>query len=297
VKIPQVTIPVEVESSDPNYYARIITPGDGNVVVTVKGPKGAVDRIPQLVNPLQGNAPVKIRIDRTGAGGLQPIPTVRVGQDRRFTDAGITVESARPDSIEVLVEPYVEEDVPVRARNLDPSRTAIFEPPTVKVRAPASMLREQRATPAGLAALVDIPPATDPATSESEVVLKDLKVTVPLADTKHVTVQPGTVSARLKPTGLDEYTIPNVVVRPAATDQVLRDFEISPIEPIHSVTVVGPREEIDKLKNGPAPRAFVELRPAVTAGENEADVRYDFKPPITIKDAPTTVKVNLVPRR
>lgn len=297
VRIPQVTIPIEVESSDPgNWYAYIQKPRDGNVVVTVRGPKGAVDRIGQLVNPLQGNPPVKLRVERSGSGGMQLIPTVRVGQDRRFVDAGITIESPQPDSIEVWIEPYEERDIPVRVKNPDQSRKATFDPPTVRVRAPQSMFREPAG---GLVAYVEIP-AADPASAESETIVRDLKVTLPLSDTKHVTVTPATVTAKLQPSGVEEFTIPVVLVRVAATDQVLRDYDIAPIEPIHSVTVSGPREDIDKLRNAPAPRAFVELRPNVMPGENDADVRYDFiKAPVTLKEGggPSTVKVNLTPRR
>jgi hypothetical protein len=297
VKTPQVTIPVEVEG-DQNMFVRITKPSDGNVVVTVKGPKGAVDRIPQLVNPLQGNQPVKIRLEKTGPG-LQYIPTVRIGQDRRFVDAGITIESAQPESIEVLVEPYVEEDVPIRARNPDQSRSVTFEPATVHVRAPASMLREQKATPTGLTATVDIP-AADGAT-DTETLLRDLKVSLSLDNKKYITFSPVTVTARLKPTGLVEYTLPAVLLRVAATEQVLKDYEIIAPLPLYTVTVVGPREEIERMKNpnAPAPRAFVELRPTVGAGENDADVHYEasFPPRVTVKDAPSTVKVTLIPRR
>jgi YbbR domain-containing protein len=291
--MPQVTIPIEVES-DASNYREIITPADRNIVVTVKGPKGAVDRIQQLFN----NRPIKITLDKAvTSGGLKQIPTIRVGQDPRFVDAGITIESAQPDTISVMVEEYQDKEVPIQPRVRDPSREVTFEPPTVKVHAPRSKLEAmKKLTGDVLVAYAELPPVSQ--TADTDTVLHDVKISLPMTDPA-VTIPPVSVTAKIKPTGMVEYIPDNVLLRVAATDQVLRDYDIAPLQPLHSpaVKLVGPREEIEKLQNGPAPRAFVELRPNVMPGENEADIHYDFGNRITIKEAPSTTKVMLSTRR
>jgi hypothetical protein len=294
-----VTLPVEVVSSDPTKAVRITRPSDGNVVLTIRGPKGEVEKLIER-NKSPDNPAVQIRLEGTGSASdsrLVNISADRIGLDKRFADAGILIVSAQPVELQVMVEPYVERDVTVRSLQPSQSREVTFEPPTVKLRGPESVMREQERSVTGLVVYADLAGRINPqAQPDKELKLDEVKLSLP-TENKNVTIVPATVTARVKPSGVDEYEIPTVVVRVAATDEVLRDFEVVPVPPIHNVRVSGPKELIDKLRPpAPAPRAFVEIRsnPPPTAGnENDADVTYDFPPGIVVKDAPKTVKVGL----
>src|SRR4051812_30858199 len=96
-----IAIPIQVESDDPKKIVEIL--GDGNVVIEVLGPKAAIDRMRERFSPMMGNPPGQIRLDAS-LSGPQKISAVRVGEDKRFVDAGITVLSARPGSIELMVD-------------------------------------------------------------------------------------------------------------------------------------------------------------------------------------------------
>jgi hypothetical protein len=93
---PGVVLPLAVVSGNPTKVVRLTSPSDGNLVVTLRGPRGAIDEALKRFNPLTGNRPVEIQLDRTSGLGEQRVRAFRIGEDKRLADAGITVDAVEP---------------------------------------------------------------------------------------------------------------------------------------------------------------------------------------------------------
>ena len=297
VRQENVSLPVEVHiRGDSGKVVSII--GDPNVLVTVKGPKAAIDKINMLFSPLSGNPPVRIELEGASGEGLQTIRAVRVGEDKRFVDAGITVISAEPKELRILIDPLVDRDVPVELRPEQRQRLVkqpVFNPPTVKVRGPKSVLREQ--SDAGrLVAYVDLDLEKMPSVSEKAIQLENVKLTLPFQHKYVGALNPPVVSVVVEPTPPTEYTFPSVRTALVVSDPLFNKYEIrAEQENLFNVKVSGPQQLIEPLQQaGTAPRAFLEL-PATDPGPGSIDatVRYDFPPGVTVKEGPMTVKVTL----
>lgn len=297
-QLDNVSLPIEVVSSDPSKVARIEFPADKNVMVTLIGPKSAIDGIRDRTNPLDGSSPVRIRVDTSSGGESQTIDAVRIGEDRRFSDVGITVKSAQPGKIRVLIDPIVTEAIPVQA-DIRLLKAPVFTPAVVSIRGPRSVLRElQKSSAGGLFATAQVAKllAGAEATSGADVDLVNVKVVLPFKSDE-ITLLQETVSARVEPVRPEEYTIPFVRVVVAAPQNVINGYriEVPNDGAINNVKVSGPLDQIQRLI-GTSPRATVEIPADFTSGDIDAPVRYELPEGVTVKDGVKVLRIHLTPR-
>ena len=304
---PQVTRPVEVVINDPTKVVRIMKPADKNVVLELVGPQAALERFTEQGNPLSDNPPLRIALDGTVTDGWQKIRTIRVGQDKRFAEAGITVVSAIPEEIEILIDPLVEVDA--RVISDDPTIRATFTPPTVKVRGPRSIVRpdELERDKSELLVRAGLKERAGQLSATEATELSSVKLTTDLND-PNVTIVPASVTARVENERLVEYRIPAVRVVVSATPSVWNEYRVDLPDGllINNVDVIGPEDQIRTLKPGLGPgeqqvlpKATVEIAEGLTgqAAEVTGKLKYDLPPNVRLKPtAQTEVRVTVTPR-
>ena len=294
-----VTLPIEIISNDPTKVFSITSPASKNIVVKLKGPRAALEQVQKLFNPLNGSVAAQIPDDGTDTSPVRSIRAVRVREDKRFADAGISVESAEPADIKFNVDTLVEKEY--RVEVADPRKFGTppkFTPETVKVRGPSRVLTNPTTTiriEADIASAMSRAPASD-----EPIQLSDVKLNVIGGDTANIALSPPTVAAVVTPIKAKEDTLPTVRVMIAAPKAVLDRYliEIIPsgVETIPNVLVSGPEEVINRLKDN-APVAFVEVSPAVlTEGEADVPIRYNLPPGVVLKDERKTLRIRATPR-
>ncbi|QOV91646.1 YbbR-like domain-containing protein [Humisphaera borealis] len=297
--VPGVTIPVEIVSNDPTKVFSIQSPASKLIVVKLVGPRAAVEQAQKLFNPLNGNPPAKILYDSPLDNASQRIASVRIREDKRLADLGVTVESPEPAEIKFYVDQLVEKEY--RVEVADPRRFGSppkFTPETVKVRGPSRVLNNPATTiriEADIAAAMGRAPASD-----EPVQLSDVKLNVIGGDTANIALSPPAVAAIVTPVKAKEDTLPTVRVMIAAPKLVLDRYLIetvpSGVETIPNVLVSGPEELVNRLKDN-SPVAFVEVSPAVlTEGEADVPIRYNLPPGVVLKDERKTLRIRATPR-
>lgn len=294
-----VTLPVEIVSNDPTKVFSIQSPASKNIVVKLKGPRVALEQVQKLFNPLNGSVAAQIPYDATDPSPTQTIRAVRVREDKRLADAGISVESAEPADIRFYVDTLVEKEYRVevadRGRYGAPPK---FTPETVKVRGPSRVLNNPDMS---LKVQADIASAMSRAPDSDEPIkLSDVKLNVIGGDTgANITLSPSTVTALVTPVKATEAPLPVVRVMIAAPKVVLDRYLIeipSGVETIPNVVVSGPEELVNRLIENP-PVAFVEVNQAVlTDGEAEVPIQYNLPPGVSLKDDRKTLRIRATPR-
>lgn len=294
-------LPIAVVSNDPTKAVRIIRPADGNVVVKLRGPKAALDEAIKKFNPLTGNRPAEILLDRTTSTGEQTIRALRIKDDKRLADAGIDVVSVEPEEIRIYVDQIVSKKF--RVEVADPRRFGtppVFDPPEVTVSGPervlgnpATLLRLEADVAARLNGL---PP------SDREVVLKDVKLALAGADGKNITLAPPAVTARVIPVATKDTVLTSVRLFAAGTIEIINANEFAFDPPnLLGVTVSGPADAIEKLDPQNAPFAYVQVQGVASTagtagGEGEAPFELQLPPGVVSKDPRKTVRVTVKPR-
>jgi hypothetical protein len=309
---PQVTLPVEVISSDPTKVVRIVNPSDKNVVLTLKGPRAALDRLAEQINPASGSPPLQIPLNDTAAEGTQTVDSLRVGEDKRLVDAGITVVSVSPRKLEIQVDPIISvEAVVVGDESLLNPPT--FTPARVTLRGPRSVLKPDQQNGKPLEVTAAIAGRLSGATpTTSAVTLNNVKLSTRFRD-PNVSLTPAEVSAVVELDRPAEDKIPTVrIANVSAPSELLKNFDVVlPNDFLYDVPITGRDEYVRKLaatNPGRLPEAGIRLpRDANGPGEVEADVIFTIEENgmiftfeqkgIEVPPARKKIKVQLVERR
>jgi hypothetical protein len=190
---------IVVKSADPTQVASLVNASDQNVVANIKGPKARLGRAKEQLDPRGGSGPVQIIIEGNRPPNQYDIDiAAQVQKDLRLGDAGITVEQCTPPTVRVEVDALQELELPVKADPQARLPSATFEPATVKVTAPASVVRAAKGE---LFAKATLPPNLSPGSHA----LKAVPVAVDgLASDPRVAVRPATVSATVEVGQADE---------------------------------------------------------------------------------------------
>ena len=137
-----VSVPFELVSNDANRVISLKQPQDANVVLDLIGPQA---RLQELLARLRGGQMpqgLKLEIPTTySVGHDYTLSTADlVGSQRIFRDYGVTVHNVQPLKMEISIDELVDRDakivVPPSMKNV----IATFDPPTVKVRGPRTLL-------------------------------------------------------------------------------------------------------------------------------------------------------------
>ena len=220
----------------------------------------------------------------------------QVQKDPRLADSGITVEATTPPTIRVEVDALQELELPVKADPQARLPSATFEPATVKVMAPAAVVRA--ATAKGeLYAKATLPPGLSPGPQQ----IKTVSVAVEgLASDARVTVRPTTVSATVEVGQADEmFVIDSLPVFPtlAIDAQTLKTHTLRHDQSLPLIKVYGPPEKINQLKTSPVrPSAHFTVKDdAIGRQRVQADLKYDLPEGIRLgDDAPRKITFDLV---
>jgi hypothetical protein len=287
---------IVVKSADPTQVASLVNASDQNVNATIKGPKARLGKVKELLDPHGASGPVQIVIDNRQPNQYDLDIGPQVQKDPRLADSGITVEATTPPTIRVEVDALQELELPVKADPLARLPSATFEPATVKVMAPAAVVRA--ATAKGeLYAKATLPPGLSPGPQH----LTAVPVAVEgLASDARVAVRPTTVSATVEVGQADEmFVIDSLPVFPtlAIDAQTLKTHTLRHDQSLPLIKVYGPPEKINQLKTSPVrPSAHFTVKDdAIGRQRVQADLKYDLPEGIRLgDDAPRKITFDLV---
>jgi hypothetical protein len=304
-------VPFELVNIDSGRSVTLKPPQDKNLVLELQGPQARLQAVltrlgrGQLPQGLKIEVPPNLETNQEHT--LDALSLVRA--QRIFADNGITVLSCQPPRLQVLVDQVVERDArvvrPPNAKNLD----ATFDPPTVKIRGPLSMLtraeqaaRQEAGGTGGLVVYADIrddnrPPGHYP--------LRDVPLRRPQElDDERISIVGGPrVNASVDVKQADRtLRIPSMPVTVDAPDVVTDQYKVVLERPVlQNVWVTGPPEIIEAMEKPdfePQPKARVVVTKQDVGDRRSKSVKYDLPDKVSVidEDKTRTVEFRLVER-
>jgi hypothetical protein len=277
------TLNIEIVTHDPNKIA-IVDRDENTIICDLQGPQANIDRFKAS---LSAGSPIPIEIDRDQKNGQEQIPSLDSLQGSpRIKDAGITVLKCNPELLTVTVDDLVRDrQLPIRPPgNIPNLQTVSFDPPTIKVIGPKSVVDHLGQVIADMASMKELyQPGTH--TLDDVALISD--------PSQHLTYDLNQVKVTLTVAETDVRGTISVPVWPALAPNIFQQYSISlngrAFTP--KFDVIGPPDQIEKLKNGevtPQPHALLEIssenvndtNPVVVEIENLPDgVRIAGPPP------------------
>jgi len=287
---------IVIKSADPTQVATFANSNDQNVTATLKGPKARLDEAKERLDPRSSAGPVQVVIDGNRPPGQYQIDILsQIQKDFRLDNNGITVVDCTPRDVRVDVDALQEVELEVKA---DPQARfvspPVFDPPRVKLTAPASAIRTAKGE---LFARANLPPLTQGPHNGLKV-----PVTVEGMSDPRVVIRPGTVSASVEVGQADvSYRIDSLPVFPVPTPDVWQKQTIRYNQFLSNVNVYGPPDKIEQLRNGtlkPTPEARFKVTDNDVGGKKVTrDLDYILPQGISKgDDAPKQIELELVPR-
>lgn len=290
---------IVVKSADPTQVASFAAASDQNiqnVSATLKGPRARLEAATEKLDPRSNAGAVQIVIDGNRAPGQYEVDILaQIQKDYRLEGSGITIQDCTPRQVRIEVDRLEEVELEVKAdpqaRFLSPP---IFDPPTVKVSAPAAAIRNASGGRYAKANLPSLAPGPH--------TLKTVTVTVEgLGDGKAVP-RPATVSAVIEVGQADvRFRIDSLPISPnVAVDlQAFATHELQFERFLSNVWVYGPPDKIRELQNGtltPRPEATFKVADKDLGQQRVvAPIKYDLPEGIRLaEDAPRTITFNLL---
>jgi hypothetical protein len=285
VTVPSAPFPIEVKTTAANHIVTLTYPQDGMLVPEFSGPRAKIDRVKELLVPKAEGAAVQLFIDPQFGPNTHDLLTVsQLNNHPLFKNNGITVKSCQPPFLKVRVDVMKDDELKVVAtpeiRRLlkeDP----VFSPPTVRVRGPSqhfedAMYNSKYYLEAQIPA-EQLKNKTGPVTLES--------VPIKWFYKDHVLFATQTVKATLSLKQSDvEYKIPSLSVRqelPPGLDDVKVDYPGT----IANVTVIGPPDQIERIKKEPdkyvIPRIQIDSL-AKPDERKEAALKFEMPPGVVL---------------
>jgi hypothetical protein len=256
---------VEVRSGSPGQVARLADSGGGRVIATIRGPKAKVS---QAVEALQAGVPVQIFI----GGGRQPgfhdieIPAL-IERDPRLRDNGLSVVTCNPGMIRVEVDALREELLDVKIRpDVQPllNGPPLFDPPKIKVTAPASAF--DKAAKGAAYVEAELPQDLRTPGRHGPVAIR---ISVAGLTGPDVTPRQTSVNATFEVRDADERTVLNSIpVKMLITPELGDAYKVTADRKFdQGVPVYGSPEAIRQLKNGE-----LSVKPEASFSVTSADV-------------------------
>ena len=278
---------VEVRSGVPGQVARLPDGRSATIMAKLKGPKAKVG---QAIDSLQAGAPVQIVVGGGRQPGLHDIEITNLIQgDPRLRDNGVTISTGTPLLLRVEVDALREDllDVkpnPEAARRLN--APALFEPPKVRVTAPAGAF--DRAQAALLYAEADLPAEMLTPGRHGPA---SVRVSVPGLSGPDVSLSKTSVMATVDVRDADEREVIKtpVPITMDVTQEIANGYQVTYDPPfVTNVPVYGQPDRIRKLKNNellPKPSAWFSVTNADTVtGGGTRKLEYRLPEGITIRE-------------
>lgn len=287
VTVPAIPVSIDVKTVDHNRLITLRRPPDKNIIIELSGPRAKLDKVRELLQPKAEGAAITIYVDpQIGVGGQELLTVNQINNLPVFKNNGLTVKSAQPPYLFVDIDTYEERDVPVKlpakVKGLL-SEDARFDPQTVKLRAPAQVMkRAEAAGPLGVYA--DIAGRPELSKKVGKVDLKDVSLSWEFRE--NVSIHPGVVDAYVEVKPVDEpLTIAKVNIYQVTPQGFDRDYKVQYTPQIEDVKVTGPREAIEAIKSGKlAVKAMLEIGldpPGVT---RRKALRFDLPPGVYLTE-------------
>ncbi len=266
-----VTYPIQfiadVKGSDPTRVVTLLN-SEGQPVfeglqmsADFSGPHARLEELRDKLDSRNAAAPLQIPVPDGLPYGVQQIPATGVVNDSRVRSSGITVSNALPGSLKVMVDAVSWRDIPVQAPSrINTVTDAHFSPVRVRVTGPESLLREAEANhmliaEASLDALNELK-QTGPHEN-----VPGVRVIMALHD-RRVKVTPAEVTASFEVKPPVSYTFTTIQIYIMGQQPTLSRYALTK-QPglLPDVTVVGPQNQIDYLKEHPEfqPKAVLEI--------------------------------------
>lgn len=259
-----IQIRIQLRSETPDTLVRRADSGEAKITVDLYGSLARLEdvraKLSQAGDQSTITIPVPSDLPEGKTAPLQLLP--RLEDAPIFKDNGIAVKRCNPPYIDVIVDQLVS-GVEVRPQ-LRPALAArfadskvSFDPPVVRLRGPRSALADA----SSVTVYADLREAEVPrAAGEHDVASVPVRLASPDAN---IIVSPSVVTVHVSVKQSDtSYTIASVPVFVSGPVTILDKYRVVfPNGPfISRVTVVGPEEEIDKIRRSDfAPRATLEI--------------------------------------
>ena len=292
----QLRTSLGVQSDD---VTRSVTLPDGKPVLRLdlEGPRGGLATVRQLLD-VAGTGELKLPVPPALPPGEHQIDVAQGLSDlAAFREAGVSVDAARPASVRVVIDAKAERQFDVRLRGgeeIDPTLRASFEPSTVAVVGPSSLIGAE-----GVVAVAELADRERPEPGRQRR-LAAVPVRLVGADGEpirqpEIVVEPPAVAATLRRVPAEERetlirTMPLRVSKPANAEGRWR------VEPaavvVNNVTVRGPAQQIAAIERGTRPVAATLRVPgdAVPGVRAREPVDIDLPPDVEIVGDPPSVE-------
>lgn len=288
-----LVVPVQLTPGNPN---EIVTPGRATVTLTLTGPRARLEALRNSVSGQPLGLPVRRTPGREHELQLAPLFSELPALQR----SGITVAKSEPSILNVFVDEYLEREAPVTAPPLrgDLQAPPVFEPRTVRVRAPAVELQRRLAAgePLAVADMASLPQLRQPGThSVPSVPIRPLGETVSFSPSS-VKVEFTVVEQQTR-----QYRIPSVIIEVRKPLAVEGKFlvEVNPAV-LTNVDVVGPAAVIEQMERdavrGIAPVAILRITAEnIAARRGNKSVQFDLPEGVRLVGELRTVEFTVTP--
>ena len=243
-----VPIPVKVSIGDPTRVVTLVHPPDNMILADLQGPRSKIDDVRDEFSRSGGVESLNLPLDQLQlAPGPHEVRTASlVGSQPMFERNGIVVSNCQPPTLRVIVDEYETREVPIEPH---PSVTnlvgkPIFEPPTVKIRAPKTEFNRAGDLKV-YADLASVPELSSPGSHPGLTV----RVYTDALNGPNVSLAPSTAKATVEVRQADEtYVMPFMAVWPVMPMAWQKEFSVEGQATISTVTVKGPPDKIALLK-------------------------------------------------
>jgi len=295
---------VDVRSTDPTRLVTLKSPAGGLMHADLKGPQGGIDEVRKWLD----SGSVNLDVDHNFEPGDHPISADVLNNQPRLKQAGVSISNCMPTELLVHIDALVERDgVKISASPDDLKRLGappVFTPDRVRISAPRTVVDRARANGQELTVYADFHQFKEMA-EEGKHTLSSVPLVLSVGmDNANVKIVPPTVSAQIEVRRSDtEYTLGVVGVFASYPQNEKADkYKAEYPSTINNITVVGPPEEIERLKQqgltqGYQASFFITGQDLSTpTAAHEAKVKIDLPAGVRPKDGDPTIKFQLVPR-
>jgi hypothetical protein len=242
-----VSVPISVEAEDSAHrVVTLKTPSDPNILLTLTGARGQVDRVLAALQPQGDKRGLVITLrNSAGLGDVKLDTKSEIANNEIFRKAGVEVVKCQPESLVFNVDTIDEVEVPVIKPDDPTLQTATFAPDRVMMRGPRKLL--ETTTPQAMAYLGGLTP-------DQRQPGKPFTATVPIRPPTRdpqISVVPDSVTATLVFSEREAWMEASSVPVWAVAPPLMREhFAIGYEPPVLSrpVRFIGPKDRLDQLK-------------------------------------------------
>lgn len=306
-----VAVPFKIAAPD-TRVVNVKLPQDMNLILELQGPQA---RLQEVLNELRGGKgtprgldielPASWEVNRDHRPDTLPL----IRDHKTFVNNGVTVLSVQPAKLEIGIDEVVEREAriikPPALKNLE----ATFDPPTVKVRGPRSVLnRAADADPANPGRLTVTADLSDELSRRNPGRYPDItnfgliRLGELADDTITITAPPG-IRANVEVREANKsLVLSSMVVSLDVPEGLLDKYKVTDFRPVlQNVTITGPPTIIDAIERNefdPKPKARVVVTQQDVGDRHSIKVQYDLPKGVEVspEDQKREVEIHLVDR-